>query len=187
MLNSANKLACSVLFVMAITPFTMAEPVTVRFAISTERVVNAMASAGMIVRKDQIELLSDVNSATPNATIRVLSVSNKSGGKSTVRAKLRCENHECLPFYVLVHGLDKSNEKSLEAHFAPATEGKLLSVVRGGDRATLILESPESRMSFPVICLQSGLPGQRIRVASLDHRRYYNAEIVAAGMLKGTL
>ena len=59
-------------------------------------------------------------------------------------------------------------------------------VIRGGDHATLILESPDFRMRFPVICLQSGVRGQRVRVASPDHKQFYEAEIVAPGMLKGS-
>jgi len=63
----------------------------------------------------------------------------------------------------------------------------LQNVIRGGDHATLILESPDSRMRLPVICLQSGVLGQRIRVASPDRKQYYEAEIVSPGMLKGNL
>jgi flagella basal body P-ring formation protein FlgA len=40
---------------------------------------------------------------------------------------------------------------------------------------------------LPVICLQNGVRGQRIRVASKDHRRFFEGEVVGTGVLKGSL
>jgi hypothetical protein len=40
---------------------------------------------------------------------------------------------------------------------------------------------------MPVICLQGGVRGQTIRVASTDRKQVFDAEIVATGMLKGNL
>jgi hypothetical protein len=191
MSNSTNKLVSCFLFVMAATSLAISEPAlsraTTRFAISTERVVYAMASAGIDVSPDQIEILSQVHSSTQSAPMTVVSVSKGGVGTGTIKARLRCDHHECLPFYVLVHGFDRTSDKIPGIQSAPGPSAdKLPSVVRGGDHATLVLQSPDSQMSFPVVCLQSGMPGQKIRVASLDHRRYYDAEIVTAGMLKGT-
>jgi flagella basal body P-ring formation protein FlgA len=42
-------------------------------------------------------------------------------------------------------------------------------------------------MSLPVISLQAGVLGQKIRVTSLDHRQFYDAKIVAVGLLEGNL
>ena len=166
-------------------PVCMSYAAVFRTAISAERIVDAMASAGLVVKTDQIELLSR-NSATINATMRVVSVGNLTAG--TVKAKLRCrDNRECLPFYVLVHGVDGIIEGSQRLHPALVNnDSSLPTVVRGGDHATLILESPDSRMSMPVICMQSGMRGQRIRVTSLDRKRFYDVEVIAAGILKGS-
>jgi hypothetical protein len=189
MLNSTNKFVFSVLVVMAVIFVARSQGSVSRTAISTQRIADAMALAGIAVSPDQIELLSKGNSSTVSATMRVVSVSNGAAGSGIVKAKLRCQdNRECLPFYVLVHGLDGVNEISLRVRPAQTTkESPVQNVVRGGDHATLILETSDSRMSFPVVCLQSGVPGQRIRAASLDRKRIYDVEVVAAGILKGSL
>jgi hypothetical protein len=107
----------------------------------------------------------------------------------TIKVKLRCrDSHECLPFYVLVHGVDRVKVGSAKEGAMPLSKASSRqNVVRGGDRAILILETPDSRMSFPVICLQAGTRGQKVRVTSTDRRRFYDAEVVAAGILKGSL
>ena len=93
-----------------------------------------------------------------------------------------------MPFYVLVHGLDTVELKATEVRALPAPAASApQNVIHGGDHAMLILESADSRMSLPVICLQSGVRGQTIRVASPDHRQVYEAKVVAPGMLKGSL
>jgi hypothetical protein len=93
-----------------------------------------------------------------------------------------------LPFYVLVHGIDRVKAATAALPKMRVFEvNRPLNVIRGGDRAILVLETSDSRLSFPVICLESGAPGQKIRVISSDHKRSYDAEIVAPGLLKGIL
>jgi len=131
--------------------------------------------------------LSGIRSTKESASIQVVNTTNSSAG--TVKVKLRCQdNHECLPFYVLVHRLDKLNISSARLKAVSAAAADVpQNVIRGGEHATLILESPDSRMSLPVICLQSGILGQTIRVASPDHRQLFDAVVVAPGKLKGSL
>ncbi len=186
MLNTAHKFVCSILIILAVAPVAVSQTTAARSAISTLRIMDAMALAGVAASPDQIELLSRVNGTAVNATMRVVNVSHAAAG--TLKVRLRCQdNHECLPFYVLVHGLEPVKLGGAEVHTVAAAEPTPLhNVVRGGDRAILILETPDSRMSFPVICLQSGAPGQKVRVTSPDRRRFYDAEVVAAGVLKGS-
>ncbi len=183
MLNSANRFLCCILAVAVATAFS--HGAVDRTTISTQRVVEAMSVAGIVASADQIEILSRVESATPNPAIRVVSVSNASAG--TVKAKLRCrDSHECVPFYVLVHGLG-FGQRNLAALRTPAIKAlSLRDTVRDGDHAILIVETLDARMTFPVICLQRGTQGQVIRAASLDRKRLYNAEVVSAGVLKGS-
>jgi hypothetical protein len=184
---SANKLVCSILVLVAAMPAAMSQIGVVRTAASVQRVAGAMASAGIAVNPNQIELLSGTNSTRESASVRVVSVSNGTGG--IVKVKLRCQdNLDCLPFYVLVHGVDEAKMGSAQVRaLSGVVAGSPQSIIRGGDRATLVLESPDSRMTLPVICLQSGVRGQRIRVTSPDHRQFYDAEVVATGILKGSL
>jgi hypothetical protein len=186
MRKGKNKLAWCVLMFAAALPAAMGQADSAR-SISTQRVADAMAAAGIVVNLDQIELLSGISGTRENASVRVVSVADQAGG--SLKVKLRCEdNQECLPFYVLVHGLDAVNAGPTITRAVPVVKASSpQNVIRGGDRATLILESPDSRMSLPVICLQSGVRGQTIRVASPDHRQLFNAEVIAPGILKGSL
>ncbi len=168
-------------------PAAMSQTGVARTAISAQRVADAMMSAGITANPNQIELLSGTSSARESTSVRVVSVSNSTFG--VVKVKLRCQdNLDCLPFYVLVHGLDEVKVGSTRTRAVPVVVASLpQNVIRGGDHATLIIETPDSRMTFPVICLQSGVRGQKIRVTSPDHRQFYDAEVVATGILKGSL
>jgi flagella basal body P-ring formation protein FlgA len=187
MLRGKNKLVCFALILVAAVPAAMSQSDAVRSVISTRQVADAMAVAGIAVNVNQIELLSGTSSTRENADVRVVSVTDQTAG--AVKVKLRCQdNQECLPFYVLVHGLDRVNLSSTIVRAVPAVKASSpQNVIRGGDHATLILESPDSRMRLPVICLQSGVRGQTTRVASPDRRQLFNAEIIAPGILKGSL
>ncbi len=131
------------------------------------------------------------------ASLHVVKVANAAAGPNaggtitarTIQVRLRCQdNHECLPFYVLVHGIDDPKALGAEPKALRAlAQAAMPATVRGGDHAILILETADSRLSFPVICLQSGNRGQKVRVSSPDHARFYDAEVVAAGLLKGSL
>jgi flagella basal body P-ring formation protein FlgA len=186
MLKARNKLVWFVLMFAATVPAATSQT-GVRNVILTRQVADAMELAGIVVNPERIELLSGISATRENASMRVVSVTDQTAG--AVKVKLRCQdNQACLPFYVLVHGFDGVNATHALVSAAPvAKETSPQSVIHSGDHATLILESPDSRMSLPVICLQSGSPGQKIRVTSPDHRQFFDAEIVATGILKGSL
>jgi hypothetical protein len=185
MLKSTDKFVCSLLVLVSVMPVAMSQSGAARSVMPVQPVADAMAFAGMAVKPEQIEFLSGASRTSEGAKVRLVSVTH--GTPGMVKVKLRCENnHECLPFYVLVDGVDATEPNSLGARPAPPSKATSLpNLVRAGDHATLVLETPDARMSFPVICLQSGARGQRIRLASPDRRRTYDGEVVAAGMLKG--
>jgi hypothetical protein len=180
-----NQFASAVLAFVSVMPAAVSQTGVVRTAGSAQHVIDALALSGIAVGSGQIEFLSGING--PRESMRVVSVSDGIAG--TVKVKLRCrDNHECLPFYVLVHGLDEANIVSSKLLSSPSTKAIAVpSMIRGGDHATLILESPDSRMSFPVICLQSGARGQTVRAVSTDRKQFFDAEVVAPGILKGSL
>ncbi len=184
--KSTNQIVWSVALFVCAMPAAVGQPTVTRNAVSARQVADAMAVAGIDVNASQIELLPGP-STEANASLRVVSVNDRATG--AMKVKLRClNNRECLPFYVLVHGGNGMKLRDArERESAAAAASPVQNVVRGGDHATLILESADSRMSLPVICLQSGVRGQTIQVASPDHRRHFNAEVVATGMLKGSL
>jgi hypothetical protein len=163
------------------------ETPTALSASPVQKIVEALASAGISVLQIQIEILSGAASLRESARVRMVKMTQASPG--TIRVKLRCQdNRECLPFYVLVHGVEGLEARALGLGVMPAVLPRPpQNVVRGGDHAILILETSDSRLSFPVICLQNGARGQTVRVTSTDHARFYEAEVVAAGLLRGNL
>jgi flagella basal body P-ring formation protein FlgA len=185
--KGTKQLVWSILMSMAVMPAAIGQTGAARSVISVRHVADAMASAGIAVNPDQIELLSGISASRETASVQVVSVTDRTAG--TVKVKLRCQdNQECLPFYVLVHGIEAVSVGRASARRVPAVKAdSLQNIIRGGDHATLILESPDSRMSLPVICLESGVRGQRIRVTSPDHRQFFDAEVVASGMVRGSL
>jgi hypothetical protein len=164
-----------------------------RRAISPRDVVEALASAGVMVTVPQLEFLAPVTASNPNPSLRVVSIASATSGAASV--KLRCrDNHECLPFYVLVHGFQGTNVKEIRTPSLVAEKSSSVvkrspkeRVVRGGDSATLILETADMRINLPVICLENGVRGQKIHVASTDRKQFYQAEVIEAGLLKGSL
>jgi hypothetical protein len=185
--KSANHIVWAAVMLLAAMPAAMSQTPVVRTTVLAHSVADAMQRTGTAVNLDQIELLSGGSDIGESAELRVSSVTNRTDG--ALKVKLRCrDNHECLPFYVLVHGLDQAHLILPERRAQPlAAAVASQNLIRGGDHATLILESPDSRISMPVICLQSGVRGQTIRVASTDRKQFFEAEIVATGMLKGSL
>jgi len=187
-----NKLAGVVLLLVPLAaPATEATP---RFAISTRQVMDALTTAGLNASPAQVEFLSAVSTASEDAQLHVVSMVNQAGGSAIV--KLRCQdNHQCLPFYVSLRAPKARIVKSgaggtglqLASDQEPIGPPTLPRVMRGGDSAILILESKDFRIRIPVVCLQDGTQGQRIRVTSKDHRRFFEGEVVGTGMLKGSL
>jgi flagella basal body P-ring formation protein FlgA len=56
--------------------------------------------------------------------------------------------------------------------------------MRAGAHATLVMDDARSHIQVAVISLENGIAGHRIRVASLDHKQVYVAEVVSANLLK---
>lgn len=176
---------------LAVVPVAFGQSAPVRERISARQVADAMSVAGIVVNAAQVEVLSGSVRAKENASLRVVSVRDKADGG--IMVKLRCQNNQqCLPFYALVHGVDGATTGAVRGREAKQLasnphEALPQTIIRGGDRATLILESADSRMRIPVVCLQNGAVGEKIHVASPDHRQFFDAEVVAVGMLKGKL
>lgn len=187
MLNRTRLSQFAGLMLLLVPMAATASLPTQRFAISAGQIAEVLASSGLIVNVAQVEFLSEVSTTSDHAPLQVVSTATRAAGATIV--KLRChDNHECLPFYVLVHGSKAGAKIQLASDQEPLVETTSSpQVIRGGDPAILILENADYRIRVPVICLQNGARGQRIRVTSKDHRRFFEGEVVRAGMLKGRL
>ena len=164
-----------------------------RSPISPQQVANAMAASGWKVASEQVNFLSKVTSATRDGRLQLVQVTRWQGDR--LKAELRCHDpRACLPFYVLISRTVTADEPgqtsaamasadSNQSAFEMTTEKPLL---RSGDPATMTFANKGLSITMPVICLENGHRGQKIRVASADHKRFYKAEIVGPGLLKAT-
>jgi hypothetical protein len=69
----------------------------------------------------------------------------------------------------------------------PAQSRTLLTgpaLARAGTRAVLTADLPGLRFSLPVICLERGMLGQRIRVLDRASRNIFTAEVIGEGRLR---
>lgn len=158
------------------------------YVISAGQIVQALREGGLRVTADRIEILSSVRSRQPNASLRLIRAGEWQDG--TLKAEIRCdERSACLPFYVLVH--DATGVPDVVSRKPVCQAKSSLAVLKThdvhvGDRAILIFEGNESRITVRVVCVQNGDRGQKIRVASRDRKHFYQAEIVEPGLLRGS-
>ncbi len=157
--------------------------------ITVQQVVAALAVTHVTLQPSQVQFLAEASSKGPNAVLIVESVKPWKEGSTLVRMRCR-KPGECVPFFVVVNG---TQPEELETAVAGpgrtiAKPGKPREVlVRAGQKATMILESRKFRVATPIICLENGSEGQRIRVSSLDRKRISTAEVLQSGLLRGSL
>jgi hypothetical protein len=161
-----------------------------RFAISPDAVAQAMRSRGLQVQAEQVWLPGPVSAS--QAAPRLQIVSARKLNQSEMAVRIECEkNAVCLPFYVVLRGSDQARILALIAS-ERADGGKLKHAaakpcIRTGDRASLVMEKQDMRITLPVIALQSGRPGETIRVTDTDRKKQFRAEVVGPALLKGGL
>jgi len=189
-LGNLRTLAVWALFLTILIP-AAAQPRETRFSISPQRVTDALIAAGVPVASHQVRFLSPVSANVADSAVQVMSVAKWTG--DALKVELRCQDHRaCLPFYVLLNAGTADTPGPTIGSTATASP-KTLEVpvkqvlMRDGDPATLVFENTTLRITLPVICLQSGNRGQKIRVSSKDRKHFFKAEIVDLGLLKATL
>ena len=161
-----------------------------RTLISRERILAALHSSGIPIAAEQMEQLTEMTAAEPNPLLKVLSVDMMDGESDKVL--LRCEHpNACLPFYVLVHwghsgerfgtrpGLSDENS-------SPRSRSQNL-LVRSGKIVKLVLDGNYIQMTLPVLCLQSGGRGQRVRVISKETKKRYVAKVTGPDVVTTTM
>lgn len=60
-------------------------------------------------------------------------------------------------------------------------------VLHAGSHAVLLIDDDHLHMRLPVVCLENGVLGAVIRVASGDRKHMYRAEVLDGNSLKGRL
>jgi hypothetical protein len=177
-----------------ILPLALAFPVpamAAQAAITTEQVAAAMSSAGLNTSAKQVVLLTDIVASTNAPALKVESM--EQWGDRGMKVRLSCAKpEECLPFFVAIRG---SQAQTALPNFADHSSAAILRaksdsnsfVVRAGSRETLLLEGAHIHIQLSVVCLENGSVGQSIRVASLDRKQTYTAQVGGDSILRGRL
>ena len=165
-----------------------------QFALTERQVARCISGQGINISDDQVSLLAKVVATESHPLLDILSVAPFNGRLSTEHSKaqslvkLGCRLRAvCLPFYVVITG-DEGNAGSEAAGTAivPARLRVGTSpaiTMRSGTHAVLQMDDNRSRVQVTVISLEDGKSGDKIRVASLDHKQIYTAEVIGANLL----
>jgi hypothetical protein len=162
-----------------------------RYAITAGQIAAAVTGHGIQVSPDQVTFLSSVMAHVESPDLKVKSI-DPMGGQRAI-ARLECsDSRQCLPFVVSLHFEQTANAQPAPPDIprpapviAQATHSAI--VLRAGSPAVLLLNGAHVHISLPVICLDSGAPGQTIRVTDRDRRLVYTGKVTENGILEGRL
>jgi hypothetical protein len=158
--------------------------------ISADQISSAISDAGMAVAPEQVTLLTRVWATTDTPRLKVRSIENS--GNHTAIVRMECESPEqCLPFFVKTQmdhvGSTTAPSMTVRASPGATRVGSKPIVMRSGSQAVLSLEGDRVHIRIPVVSIQEGSPGDKIRVRACSNRQLYVAEVIDATSLKGRL
>jgi hypothetical protein len=167
------------------------------YPVSVEQVAASVTKLGVPIMPDQVALLTDVTATTPAPSLQIRFIERVEADRFMVR--LECGSQEdCMPFIASVRAGEETATQlsavslrssllrdSASGSDSNARRGTVL--MRSGSRAILQLDNEHVHIRIPVICLESGSAGQKIRATDKDHTRVYRAQVVQAGLLQGRL
>lgn len=164
------------------------------YAIGVSHVAQALSKRGVPIADNQVSLLANVTATSPQPALDVLSVEpfgDRAQGRTLV--KLVChEPRMCLPFYAVVSAAGVSGPGSAQTVGSPSAPLMALKpdaaiVIHAGARAMLIMDDERMHIRMVVVALENGVAGRTIRVASPDHKQFYQAQVIGANLLRRTL
>lgn len=186
-----------------------AQQLGTRFNLRPAQVELAMERAQLPTQGVQVKLAAAVTSPSAETRLEVKSVAML--GPRDMRLRISCsDTSQCLPFFAIASYPEAINVATLPVKLdnkpvgseQPVIAGKqAVSAVAGasasdrptgspamrnGSAATLNLDSNKVHVSIDVVCLESGAPGEKIRVTTRDRKLVYVAEVVTSKLLKGT-
>jgi len=161
-----------------------------RLVITVEQIAEALRASGVRATTQEIEPLCTVTAAQVNPRLKVVKVEPFDG--NSVKVRLQCERTSiCLPFYVVLRWQTHDGLRDSMSSWQQAAGQRRVKpeeiLVRSGNSATLVFESPNMRMTLPVTCLQNGARGQRVRVISKDRKKIYMARVTGPGLVSSVL
>jgi len=162
-----------------------------RVPITSFDIAAAITSAGIRVTAEQIEQLSSIPATKPSPRLKLVKLEPMDG--YLVKARLQCDSTRiCLPFYVLINWQQAQDSRAALASWKESTSAgpralkKDEILVHSGKNATMIFDGTSIHMTLPVVCLQNGGRGQRVRVASTDRKRTFIAKVEGEGIVRAT-
>jgi hypothetical protein len=168
-------------------------PARAAVPITAEQVASALAVRGVLVEPAQVRFLAQVVATQPTPELETVIAGSLTERRAKVEMRCR-ERSVCLPFYVLLDWPDAASSRRAVEELGgtaglprPLMEARRLHapvVVRSGETVTLVIEGQRMRLELPVVCMQNGALGARIRVVSPDHKQAYVAEVVGEKLLK---
>jgi len=155
-----------------------------QYHLTAEQVAAAVRRSGVQVESEKVSLLADVVASVPQPALKVTSIAP--AGSDRAMARVECaDSTQCLPFFVALQlGAGAFGSAALPGGQPPKSSATL---VRTGERATLLLEGAHVQITLPVICLENGALGQTIQLSSPDRRQFYSAQVAGDRLLRGRL
>jgi hypothetical protein len=170
-------------------PFESPLQPQVMAALAQDKQIGADAIGG------DLEILTPLTSLPAATELRV--VSYKAGFAPGIQVmRLEClPRQACLPFHVIWHSRNFVARKDAPRQTSPGDVSAALrnsprpgdsgdSLARTGDHAELVAEFSGIRLRAKVVCLESGVLGQRIRVQNLGTHRTLVATIAGKNLLR---
>lgn len=153
------------------------------------RVVAALHAVAIEATPDEIEFLTSVPASDSRTNLRVTDWRRLDQGSIWIRLACR-RPQDCLPFFVLLH---PDEPRTLPLHQLPASAATSVvskkkphapAFVRAGSRATMIMQRGAARITAPVVCLDDGELGSKIRVSNVATKQVLTAEILDRGLVQ---
>jgi Chaperone for flagella basal body P-ring formation len=175
---------------------------TVRYPITGPMVANFLQANGVNVTSAQVRLPMELTAATPDPQLEI--VGTQTGRDGELRLELRCQRAgECLAFSALVyvgdekaipvakkpeHSSDKlASIRSLSGATGPAVLRSNSPGLRVGSQVVLLIEDGQMQIHLPVVAMDSGSSGGRVRVCTLNRKKVFQAVVVDAGVVRGVI
>jgi hypothetical protein len=158
--------------------------------VTVSDVIEGMRQGGVAAEARQVNMPSTVPARMEHPALEALKIEPLSS--HTSRVLMRCTDRvSCIPFYAVVNGLAPGQQlrvgpqKAQSALLQSPAQGPV--IIKRGSSATLEIVAPEMLITVPVVCLQNGRQGERIRVSSLDQKNTYQGEVISPGVLRSRL
>jgi len=196
-------MAASICLCSSASSSAIAQAAHGRFPLSTAQIVDAMRERQMLTEGVQLRLSVPITTIAANPLLEVQDIAPVNAHEFRLRIACR-DRSECLPFFATAtypgatgtsasHA--KADQQPVPARSLPPAASTAIKgassgetpLLRSGSPATLDFDGERVHVRVEVICLESGATGDKIRVATRDHKQIYVAEIVAPRALKGTL